>query len=164
MNFTSVFNNCKNEVEIKKLYKKLAKENHPDLGGSDEAMKSLNAAYKKALAAMDGKEHEGYTYRYRPEFEEEVMQKLQEILGADIGDAKVSLMGIFIWVTNTKKEQKNVFNKNGLKLFWSFDKKCWYWKPKGFRSSSRGNYDFESIVDKYGETVFKRKPKKALAG
>lgn len=35
--------------EIRAAYKKLAKERHPDAGGSDGEMKSLNAAYKLLL-------------------------------------------------------------------------------------------------------------------
>ncbi|HNQ21399.1 MAG TPA: J domain-containing protein, partial [Bacteroidales bacterium] len=33
------------EIELKKLYKSLSMKNHPDLGGSAEAMKKINMAY-----------------------------------------------------------------------------------------------------------------------
>jgi len=37
--------------DIKNAYRRKARKLHPDKGGSDEAMKQLNAAYKRLLAA-----------------------------------------------------------------------------------------------------------------
>jgi hypothetical protein len=37
--------------DIKNAYRRKARKLHPDKGGSDEAMKHLNAAYKRLLAA-----------------------------------------------------------------------------------------------------------------
>ena len=36
------FNDCKTLEEAKKLYKKLAFENHPDRGGDNEKMQQIN--------------------------------------------------------------------------------------------------------------------------
>jgi hypothetical protein len=50
--------------QIKGAYRDLARQHHPDLGGDLETMKALNAAYHKALAACNGQEDDGWTYRY----------------------------------------------------------------------------------------------------
>lgn len=39
-----------NSAEIKAAYRRLARRHHPDLGGDEEMMKSLNLAYEMALA------------------------------------------------------------------------------------------------------------------
>lgn len=37
---------------VRKRYRELAKERHPDVGGSHEAMQELNEAYRRALAEI----------------------------------------------------------------------------------------------------------------
>lgn len=39
------FTNCKTVEEAKKLYRRLAMENHPDRGGDLDTMKAINAEY-----------------------------------------------------------------------------------------------------------------------
>lgn len=39
------FTNCKTIEEAKKLYRRLAMENHPDRGGDLDTMKAVNAEY-----------------------------------------------------------------------------------------------------------------------
>ena len=45
------FNNCKSIEDVKKLYKKLCKQYHPDLNKDDttEIMKQINAEYETAF-------------------------------------------------------------------------------------------------------------------
>lgn len=45
-----MFENVSTEREIKALYRKEAKRLHPDLGGSAEAFRILNANYQKAMS------------------------------------------------------------------------------------------------------------------
>ena len=40
-----LFSECKNLIEVKNLYIKYVKENHPDLGGDTELMQDINAEY-----------------------------------------------------------------------------------------------------------------------
>jgi len=58
--------------EIKRQYYFLAKKNHPDVGGSDERMESLNYAYKLLLK---------YIEEFRYSFDEEEISK--QFPGAD---------------------------------------------------------------------------------
>lgn len=46
------FESCKTMDDLRKLYRKLAMENHPDRGGSTEIMKEINAEYDMAFDAM----------------------------------------------------------------------------------------------------------------
>lgn len=46
---TNYFKKCKSQEEVKKLYKKLALENHPDKGGDIEIMKEVNSQFEIAF-------------------------------------------------------------------------------------------------------------------
>ena len=43
------FKNIETLEDLKKAYRKLAVEHHPDKGGDPEIMKQVNAAYEKAM-------------------------------------------------------------------------------------------------------------------
>lgn len=51
--FDVEFVGCTNMKEVKAIYRRLSKQYHPDLGGSDEQMIELNKAYQKALRNVD---------------------------------------------------------------------------------------------------------------
>ena len=42
----SYFKNISSVEELKKMYRTLAMKNHPDVGGSEEAMKAINIEYE----------------------------------------------------------------------------------------------------------------------
>lgn len=44
-----MFKDCKSIEEAKKVYRELSKKNHPDFGGSEETMKTINLEYEKYL-------------------------------------------------------------------------------------------------------------------
>lgn len=48
------FSDVTSVPELKKRYRMLAKEHHPDMGGSKEAMQALNAAYECRLSELAG--------------------------------------------------------------------------------------------------------------
>lgn len=43
------FSQCNTEREVKKLYKKLSKELHPDLGGNEKKFIAMNSTYKRVM-------------------------------------------------------------------------------------------------------------------
>lgn len=46
------FNDCATAADMKTLYRKLARQFHPDLGGSESDMQELNVAYEWALSLV----------------------------------------------------------------------------------------------------------------
>lgn len=46
------FKNVQNAEELKKEYKRLARENHPDMGGDVEIMKAINGEFDILLATL----------------------------------------------------------------------------------------------------------------
>jgi len=49
---TLYFKTCTTPQQCKELYRKLAKQHHPDNGGDAEAMKAVNNQYKEALRVL----------------------------------------------------------------------------------------------------------------
>lgn len=41
-----------NEIEIRRTYRRLSREHHPDLGGQSESFQALNQAYREAMAKV----------------------------------------------------------------------------------------------------------------
>jgi len=51
--------------ELKKLYRKLSRENHPDVGGSDEIMKLINSEYTKLFDVLKDIHADSNGVKYR---------------------------------------------------------------------------------------------------
>jgi hypothetical protein len=112
------FPNCKTVGEAKSLYRQLAKEYHPDLHGHEttEAMQDINDEYHKVLASLDGSTSLGsdgkdHTYHYNRDVEQELMDKIAELLGLRLPNCEIELVGTWIWVSG---ETKPVRDKLGL--------------------------------------------------
>lgn len=55
------FNNCKTLEELRKEYKRLVKQNHPDNGGSVDEIKIINVEYETALNNLKEADENGNT-------------------------------------------------------------------------------------------------------
>lgn len=149
------FNECKTAEELKTLYKKLARKNHPDLGGDLETMKKINAEYdemyerlKNIHEAADGKTYEKATTE-TPEQFRNIIDNLV------IYDVTIDLVGSWIWVTGNTYTAKEILKELGFK--WASKKKAWYWHADedGVRRKSKMTLD--EIKEKYGCESFKGK-------
>lgn len=83
------FSHCQTTTEVKKLYRELALVHHPDRGGDTVTMQVINKQYQEALKRLDGKTETGTdgkerTYTYNPAKEEEIANKLQELLSLNL--------------------------------------------------------------------------------
>ena len=61
------FKNVKNVEDLKTAYKKLARENHPDMGGDIEVMKAINNEFDMLVAILPDKAREEIN-EFRSEF------------------------------------------------------------------------------------------------
>ena len=128
-------------------------QNHPDQGGDEEIMKTINLQYHEALKQCDGqKNDEGHIYNYKPDIEDELMQiimQLQSFRGLDI-----ALIGYWIWVSGDTKPIKDKLKD--LSFSWHSKRKCWYYKPKSWKynKSKRSDSSLSEIAQKYGYKGF----------
>jgi len=145
---------------VKKFYRHLAKENHPDLGGDTATMQQINAAYLEALEALDGQTSSGsdgkeHTYRYNPVVEQAVMDKVSEVLKAAKPEWVVEIIGTWVWVSNTDKADKDLLNSNGCGLKWHSKRERWYWHTPTYRRRYSG-VGFDTLRAMYGSQVMEK--------
>ena len=154
------FNNCTNPGQVKSEYRRLAKLHHPDIGGDTRTMQDINTEYHATLSQMDGytsigsddKEH---TYKYNRDIEQAVMDKVIELLKLHQCHWQIEVVGLWVWVSGTTKDDKNLLNKNGAKMRWHSKRNKWYWKP--YKNKTRySNKSFDQLRSYYGSTAFRQ--------
>jgi curved DNA-binding protein CbpA len=155
------FNNCKTVSDIRNRYFALAKQYHPDVSGQDTTaeMQAVNAAYLEALRSLDGAKYgnaeKSYTYRYHQKREEEAMRIIYALLTFLPAQAKVELVGYWVWVSRVQKEDADTHTKlKALKMRWHGKRHKWYWRPKGYRARYAQGVSFDEIRATYGGREF----------
>ena len=141
------FKNIKTLEEAKKLYRELAKLNHPDKGGSIEAMQKINFEYDLICSQILKGENLNET-DFNNAFAES--QKVKEILNK-IGNLPlitIEILGSWIWVTGLTMPVKNELKAAG--LFWASKKCAWFYKSPEEKSKSRGKTSLDQIRSTYG--------------
>ena len=149
-----MFKNCKNFAEAKALYKKLVRENHPDMGGSTEKMQEINRAWDNFCkcphfedsAENDSVKADGTKYA----------QIINELLKYPV---TVDLVGSWLWVTGDTFTIKYLLKSYGFK--WASKKRAWYLGDTATRS--RGKKSLDEIKDIYGCTSYKGRQQARIA-
>ena len=149
------FNNPTTVEELKKEYKKLALKNHPDMGGSTEAMQEINAEYDRLFAQLKDTHRSatGETYTAKTETTETpeqfrtIIEKLIHLDGIAI-----EICGSWIWVTGNTYSNKEELKKLNFK--YSKNKNAWYYHEPGYHKRSKKNFSLNDIRNMFGsETV-----------
>lgn len=134
------FKNCSTMEDLKKEYRRLALKNHPDMGGSVEAMAEINAAYEAACHRM----------------QDEPTEKASTFI--DMIDAlirmgvDVEICGSWVWLSGNTYAHKDAIKAMGFR--WSAAKKRWYWAAN-LGKKRRGTASMNQIRKNYGSRVYK---------
>lgn len=150
------FTGCNTPDEVRARYRKLAKENHPDLGGDTRTMQLINAAYEAALKAMSGKDfrrttpapdgRETWHYTYDEQTEQEIMEAIAQVLKAvgDRPDITITLVGLWLWIVGNTRPIKDDLKAIG--CYWNRKREAWNWKPAGSRSFYNERVTLDDIL------------------
>ena len=148
------FGGCKNIKELKKEYKRLAFENHPDRGGDTETMKSINAEYEKALEILKvaGCNEDKQNTEVAGDFID-IINKIINLEGITI-----DIMGDWIWVKGNTYPHRETLKANG--FYFASKKKAWYYKPVGYVKKGNREYSYSEIESMFGKVEVKGAGKK----
>jgi hypothetical protein len=144
------FKDIKGINEAKKVYKRLAKKLHPDVGGTEEAFKALNSIYNDIL------ENKIY-FSNESKFDIELEKIISQILHFE--DITIEVIGSWIWLNGDTKVIKETLKELGFK--WASKKKQWYYGEMKGRNVNPKSMD--EIKSKYGCETLKTKAKEKIA-
>ncbi len=136
--------------EAKKVYKTLAKKLHPDVGGSEEEFKLLNAIYNDFI---ENKIYFSNEFKIDLDLEKIISQILH------FENITIELVGSWIWLSGDTKEIKDKLKELGFK--WASKKKMWYYGE--MKSKNPTPKSMEEIKSKYGSETLKTNDKKKIA-
>ncbi len=163
------FENISNLQELRKQYRDLLKKHHPDNGGNEETMKSINAEYDKLFKMLkdrhesksaDSTANSGSTDNsgtkqsdhssnmYDWENDKALREVLEKIINFD--GIEILICGQWIWVSGNTYSYKKELKETGFK--WASQKKQWYWHSEAFRKRSHKTLSMDAIRNYYGST------------
>jgi len=140
----SFFIDCNSLDEVKRRYKNLALQFHPDIkGGVKETMQAINLEYSLILSNPVL----GFSQRSKQEQEETVMypEIIDQIISFDV---KIEIIGNWIWLSgNTFPYRKKL---RSIGFYFAPKKKNWYYRPRQYKSRNRNSMPMDYIRKKYG--------------
>jgi len=144
---TRYFNGCASLDEVKSRYKQLAMQYHPDRGGDNRIMQTINMEYESirknpSFSFWKQKEEVKQDYVEFPDIINKII-RLQGII--------IELCGNWIWVSGATYKYKRQLKEAG--FFFAGEKKLWYWRPHDYKSANRKPRTIEYIRMKYGSDV-----------
>ena len=145
------FDNPQTLEELKKQYRKLAFEHHPDCGGSDEEMKIVNNEYDELFKVLKDvhKTKDGETYTAKQE-SNETADQFKDLINRlmKMDNIIIEIIGCFVWVTGNTRPYKG--DLKALRFQWHSKKTAWYLKPEDYKKQSRKDYALDEIRAMYG--------------
>ena len=141
--------------ELRKRYRELLKQFHPDNGGDEETMKTINIEYDKLFDVLNKEsKSDGQTDTYDQNAEN---QAFKEILNQIIGyKMEIELIGRWIWCFNCFA-YKDRLKELGFKFVPK--KKAWTWHYGEFSRYHKGEIPIDDIRAKYGSQKVTRQSK-----
>lgn len=146
------FKNVNNLEELRKQYRKLVKQNHPDNGGSEEAIKTINVEYELLFKMLEKNDTKTNANKYDTKADEMLRAVINNIINLNID---IEICGSWIWVCGDTYSCKDELKKNGFR--WANKKKMWYWHNPLEVVKGNGKTTMNDIRTKYGSTVVKER-------
>lgn len=146
------FQSCKTKQEAKKLFRELAKVNHPDAGGSTAEMVAIIAEYEIMMKKLPTQKADINNDQTDEEFTLHVSKELQDVIN-NISHLPIDIeiIGTWIWVSGDTYKYKSYLTANN--FTWCASKKMYQWHMEKARKGYHGKtQEIEKIRFTYGST------------
>ena len=149
------FAGVKTIEELRKRYRELLKQYHPDNGGNEEIMKEINIEHDRLFAILSKESKpDGESTTYDQNAENEAFKAvLNQIIGYSM---EIELIGSWIWCFNCYA-YKDRLKELGFKF--APKKKAWTWHYGEFSRYHKGEIPIDDIRAKYGSQKVTRQSK-----
>ena len=147
------FKNIGTLDELRKRYRKLAFEHHPDKGGDVRNMQEINSEYEKLSASLiNGNVNfsEGRK-TYEHEVAKNMKVKIDEIL--NLPGVLIEIMGSWLWITGNTFAVKTELKEAGFRF--SHNKMSWYWHCDEYVKRSSKFMSLDDIRNLWGTEEIK---------
>lgn len=145
------FKDVKSIEELRKQYKKLVFEHHPDKGGKVENMQAVNAEYEELLKVVQNVHETADGRTYTKAAEPDIPDNFREIINAIINfDCRIELCGSWLWVFGGYVYREQL---KELGFFYCSAKKAWAWAEDPKKNKHRLTLD--EIRRLHGSEVIK---------
>ena len=154
------FDGVETLTELKSLYRKLAFELHPDMGGNAKKFSAMQTEYEQLFEVLKRAEYDKEAENnpdeardYDEMFADEVDDGFIDIVEVliKLKGIKIELCGNWLWLSGNTKAVKTELRQAG--CFWAPKKRMWYWRPSDYRMPhNRKHYSMSYIRGKYGST------------
>lgn len=157
------FRNVKTLEELRKEYKKLLKQYHPDNGGSEEATKEINLEYEKLFEMLkNNTSNQKEKEQYNKEMDAAFRDILNQVIDLNIN---IEIIGSWIWVSGDTYSVKETLKRLGFN--WINKRKMWAWHQEEYTKRRNSNKSLDELRSYYGSELVKEAQKngsyKALA-
>lgn len=145
---TQFFKSCSTLEQVKKLYRDLCKQHHPDKGGDTATMQQINIQYTEAIniIAKGGNLTED-EFNHEVSNAENYKQAINAII--NLSGLFIEICGAWIWVEGNTKEHKDILKANG--YYFASKKLKWYWRAPEYATKKSGHtLSMAEIRAKYG--------------
>ena len=146
--------------EIKRQYRRLAMEHHPDRGGDLRAMQEINAEFdrlrKRYFHVHESATTRGATYETdRAEGMDDVTARFVEIIDAllKMEGVGVEVCGTFVWLDGSTYEHRDGIKALGAR--WARRKRRWFIAPEDWKKRGGREWSMGEIRDKHGSEVIR---------
>lgn len=114
------FTNVRTLEELRKEYKRLVKQYHPDNGGDTETIKEINAEYDKMFKILENGSAN------KKDFDIDLDAAIREAINNIINlNVNIEICGTWIWISGNTYKVKEELKAAGFK--WCSNKKMWSW-------------------------------------
>lgn len=147
-NWRQFFGECATIDDLKRTYKRLARQYHPDLGGDLRMMQTLNNAFDAAVVEFIPRERpdkadSDYYRDWRANVETSLREAIERII--TLNGLEIEICGLWVWVSGETRANKDNLREAGYR----YHTKKFMWYFAGCPSSGR-NTPMNEIRAFYG--------------